>query len=116
MIQQLDGYQYAIHQFRHQIIEGYSQLVVQKQELGLVRSVGRITNQAIHQIVAKPVLAIGGCTADDTREILNGEGRWRALREQVEACASALILFGNNGCNLTICNGRQRVVFDAGML
>ena len=111
LIGQLARYRKRLHDHRDEIQRIFSKVIQWKHDLGIGGRLKDITRNGQVIIEPKPVLVVGDCSNSEVKQILNGEGKWKALREELPKVAAGLIACGSAGCNLALGRGRNRLTF-----
>lgn len=97
-----------------EILQAYRHTIDLKRRLGLFARVSKIPDQSPRELLKRPILAIGGCSDQTVRDILNAEGSWKPLVEGLPAVAAGLHLFGGDGFKLGLNPSRQTKVWGEG--
>lgn len=120
VIHQLRGYRTRAENHRTDIIKACQSSIELKRRLGFANRLEGVPQEAGSlRLMAKPILVIGNCKADDISSILDRKGKWASLLDDLSDDAAGLVLLGDNkedkdGCSLDLKDGDPRsVVFDA---
>lgn len=112
VIDQLANYRIRLVQHCACLAETFTRVVKMKRAIGLRDRLVGVPEEVELELLAKPVLVIGNCTAVEAEAILRGEGKWEPLLHALRGVASGLIVCGQAGARLRLDNGPQRVTFD----
>ena len=116
VVAQLRRYCDRIRAHAEDISQDIESTIKFKTSLGLGDRVAACHGVAATRILAKPILAIGGCSDRDVRSILQRDGVWESMIDSLNEVAAGLILCGQGGTRLDLADGRQRRWFDRGLL
>jgi hypothetical protein len=111
VLDQLQSYGCRLQTQRDTILTAYRQVVSLKRELGLGERLKKMPTDGPRELLERPVLVIGNCSRTDVRQILNSKEDWQPLLAGLKDVAAGLILCGQDGCRLSLTNGRQTRVF-----
>lgn len=105
VLAQLRRYQDRLSRHRGEVLEAYRRVVDLKRQLGLGGGLLGVPDEGALDLLEKPLLVIGGCTGDGTRNdrsrIMAGEGEWAPLMGGLREVAAGVILCGES-CRLVL--------------
>ena len=112
VVQQLSFYGERIQSQAESIRTAIDRIVTLKSHLGLGSRIASCQGVAVNQLLAKPILMIGGCNRQEVQDILSQNGHWASLLDCLKDVAAGLIVCGNDGARLDLSEGRGRHWFD----
>lgn len=108
---QLAAYTQRLEPNRPLVLEAYRTVVTCKRKLGLAEWLKSVPEGGAADLLTRPVLVIGNCSAADVKAIKSKADGWAPLMAGLPSVAAGLILCGNRGCRLALVQGPQTIVF-----
>ena len=112
VIDQLIRYENRIRQNSPCLIRTFTNVVSMKRTIGMQDRLVGVPCEVSLNLLARPVLVIGNCTAAQVTAFLNGMNEWEPLLQELRKVAAGLIVCGHSGGRLRLDGGLQRLVFD----
>jgi len=108
VLDQLAGYGQRLVTLSGEIASAYRDVVRLKRELGLGDRLSDVPSDGSFDVLPRPVLVIGGCTAADVERIEGWSDEWVPLLAELPQVAAGIVLCGSGGCRLTLAKGRRQ--------
>jgi hypothetical protein len=111
VLDQLAAYSQRLELNRSQVLEAYRTVVACKRKLGWTDRLKSLPMNGATELLTKPILVIGNCSAADVNAIKKKADDWGPLMTGLPLVAAGLILCGKAGCRLALVSGSQTLVF-----
>jgi hypothetical protein len=111
VLDQLENYGRRLRDNQVDLLDAYKRVVVLKRELGLGPRLDSVPPDGPGDLLEKPLLVIWGCSDADIPRIKEGKDVWAPLIAGLRYVASGLILCGDQGCKLVLCNSYHTVCY-----
>lgn len=111
VLDQLAAYNQRLESNREAVLDAYRTVVACKRKLGLAERLKSLPADGASDLLTKPILVIGNCSAADVKAIKKKADEWVPLMAGLSSVSAGLILCGKSGCRLTLLPGPQTLVF-----